>query len=77
MSTLDTSTLNTIALQLAHMQIKVCLLLWLKGFSADTRMKNTRRDDMLQSIKRKPEEEVVVYWQSLTRYEVICVVEMT
>jgi hypothetical protein len=32
-------------------------------------MKNTRGDDTLQPIKRKPEEEVV-YWQPLTRCEV-------
>lgn len=51
------------------MQIKVGSLLWLKGFSADTGMKNMRGDDTLQPIKRKPEEEVV-YWRPLTRCEV-------
>jgi len=61
------------------MQIKVCSLLWLKAFSADTCMKNTRGDATLQPIKRKPEEEVV-YWQPLTRCEVHAmpfVLEMT
>jgi hypothetical protein len=79
-STLDTSTLNTIALQLADMQIKVCSFALVERlFSRHTCEEYKRRWYVATDYEETRREEVV-YWRPLTRCEVHAmpsVLEMT